>query len=297
MDTATKKIASFPTLKLVRETKIAALLPGGNSDDRLEASGVCYKDGYFYVIFDNSPHIARLESSLTPSHPANLLLRQRGETTGFEDITFHKKMKRFLIILEAMIYDAKTYKPNIEEYDEDFRYLEYAWVDFTLEGANKGMEGLTYIQRNGQDYILGLCEGNKCRSGKKGRKPGGGRIQILQRSKAQWDHIGTIKLPKSVAFEDYACLDADGERIAVVSQMTSALWVGQLKAESWEWEDDGQIYLFPRDESGKKVYRNIEGVNWITSTQLVFVSDKCKPGKRSKKCTEKDQSIHIFNLG
>lgn len=291
-----RNLSKFSTLELVKETKIAALLPGGSLNDRLEASGVSFKDGYFYVIFDNSPHIARLESTLTPGHPANILLRQRGETSGFEDITFHLGMKRFLIILEAMAFDAQTYKPNIEEYDEDFRYLEYAWVDFALEGANKGIEGITYIQRNGGDYVLGMCEGNKCRSGKAGRKPGGGRIQILQRGKAQWDHVGTIKLPKSVAFEDYACLDAEDGRIAVASQMTSALWVGQLKQEIWEWEDDGQIYQFPRDEAGKKVYRNIEGVNWITPSQLVFVSDKCKPGKRSEKCSEKDQSIHIFNI-
>ena len=286
----------YPVLQLVKETKINALLPGGSQNDRLEASGVCFKDGLFYVIFDNSPHIARLESSLTPGQSANVLLRQRGETIGFEDITFHEGMQRFLIILEALPYDAGAYKPNIEEYDPDFRYLEFAWVDFPLEGANKGMEGITYIQRSGQDYVLGLCEGNKCRSGKKGRKPGGGRIQILQRGAKQWDKTGTLKLPKSVAFEDYACLDADEGRIAVVSQMTSALWIGQLKEDSWEWADEGKIYQFPHDEAGEEIYCNIEGVNWVTPTQLVFVSDKRKPGEQPKKCAEKDQSIHIFNL-
>lgn len=289
-------LPDFPTLELVKEAKIHSLLPGGSLDDRLEASGVCLKDNFFYVIFDNSPHIARLDVSLAAGHPDHTLLRQRGETTGFEDITFHRGMKRFLIILEAMVFDAEIYKPNIEEYDEGFRYLEYAWVDFALEGANKGIEGITYIQRDNQDFVLGLCEGNKCRSGKAGRKPGGGRIQILQRGKMQWDHAGTIKLPKSVAFEDYACLDADGGRIAIASQMSSALWIGQLREDRWEWVDDGKIYQFPRDEAGKRIYRNIEGVNWVTSKQLVFVSDKCKPGKKSRKCSEKDQSIHIFNL-
>ena len=77
-------LSQSPTLKLVKETKIYSLLPDGSADDRLEASGVCVRDGCFYVIFDNSPHIARLESSLTPGHPENAMLRQRGESAGFD---------------------------------------------------------------------------------------------------------------------------------------------------------------------------------------------------------------------
>ncbi|MEW5870984.1 MAG: hypothetical protein AB1894_17045 [Chloroflexota bacterium] len=290
------EIQSYPTLQLVQECKIHALLPSKSVDDRMEASGVCLKDGRFYVIFDNSPHIARLDASLAPGHPANTLIRQRGESTGFEDITYHQTSKHFLVILEALIFDENTYKPNIEEYTEDFRYLGNAWVDFPLQGLNKGMEGLAYIRHGGEDYLLGLCESNKCRAGKEGRKPGGGRIQLLQRSDTQWEHRGTLKLPESVAFEDYACLDADNHRLAVVSQMTSALWVGQLCEDRWEWVDNGRVYQFPRDPDGNILYCNVEGVNWITPTQIVVVSDKRKPGEQSKHCTEKDQSIHIFNL-
>lgn len=287
---------TYPMLELVKECKIFELLPGGSANDRLEASGVCVHGGKFYVIFDNSPHIACLESSLTPGHPDHMLVRQRGETTGFEDITFHQGLGRFLVILEAMIFDAETYKPLIEEYDDDFRYLESRWVDFALKGANKGMEGVTYIQRNGQEYVLGMCEGNKCKGGKKGRKPGGGRIQVFQRGEKQWDRMDKIKLPETVSFDDYASLEADGDRIAVVSQMSSALWVGQFQPDSWEWVDDGMIYQFPRNAAGETIYCNIEGVAWITSTQFVMVSDKRKPGEQSKACMEKDQSIHVFNL-
>lgn len=286
----------IPTLELLKEHKIYELLPGGSADDRLEASGVCLKDGHFYVIFDNSPHIARLDRELTPGHPTNVLLRQRGESAGFEDVTYHDVDHRFLIILEALIYDANSYKPNIEEYDDEFRFIATRWVDFPLEAENKGLEGLSYVQRDGEDYILGLCEGNKCKSGNKGRKPGGGRIQVFQKGEEQWDHKGTIKLPKAVQFEDYASLDVENDRLAVVSQATSALWIGAFQEQSWDFVDDGMIYQFPKSDAGETAYCNIEGVSWVTASQIVVVSDKRKPGDQPKVCQQKDQSIHIFNI-
>ena len=286
----------IPTLELLKEYKIYELLPAGSVDDRLEASGVCLKQGHFYVIFDNSPHIARLDTELTPGHSDNVLLQQRGESAGFEDVTYHEADRRFYIILEALIYDDHSYKPNIEEYDDNFRFISNRWVDFTLESENKGLEGLTYLKRNGEDYILGLCEGNKCKSGKKGRKPGGGRIQVFQKGDEQWDHKGTIKLPKAVEFEDYASLDVENNRLAVVSQSTSTLWIGTFAEEGWEFLDDGIIYQFPKNDAGETVYCNIEGVSWITPSQIVVVSDKCKSGDQPKVCRQKDQSIHIFNI-
>jgi hypothetical protein len=285
-----------PTLRLVQERKIRELLPGGSLDDRFEASGVCARDGCFYVIFDNAPHIARLDGSLAPDSPVNAMLRQRGESAGFEDMTYHQGAHRYLIIIESLIHPDGVYKPNIEEYDDDFRYLGSNWVDFALKGENKGLEGLACVHRDGQYYVLGLCEGNKCKGGKKGRKPGGGRIQIFQKGAEQWDHRGTIKLPKTVRFHDYASLDADGNRIAVVSQMTSALWVGVLREDGWDWIDDGVSYLFPRNEAGETIYCNIEGVAWITGHRIVVVSDKRKPGEQAGRCEQKDQSIHVFDI-
>ena len=283
-------------LQLVRECKLHQLLPGGKVDDRHEASGVCVRGGYFYVIFDNSPHIARIESSLANDSPANTLLRQRGESAGFEDVTFHERERRFLIIIEALPHRDGVYRPNIEEYDENFRYLENKWVDFALAGENKGMEGVSYVHRGGQDYVLGLCEGNKCRGGKRGRKPGGGRIQLFQKGSGRWEHKGTIKLPKAVRFEDYASLDVDSGHIAVVSQATSALWIGAFQEDTWGFVDDGAIYPFPRNAAGETAYGNIEGVAWITPSQIVVVSDKRRPDKQPAACEEKDQSVHVFNI-
>ncbi len=281
-------------LELVRERKISELLPGA-ANEQWEASGVCVGEGYFYVIFDNSPHIARLAGSLTVGDPANILLRQRGQTAGFEDITYHERERRFLILIEALALD-ECYKPLIEEYDDDFRFIQSLWVDFPLQNANKGMEGITYVCRDGQDYVLCMCEGNKCKSGRAGRKPGGGRIHIFQRGKNQWKHAGVIKLPPSVLFKDYACLDVDGNQVAVVSQRSAALWIGAFQESGWDFVDEGVIYPFPKNEKGKVVYGNVEGVGWITPTQIVVVSDKYKPGEQPSRCRAKDQSIHVFNL-
>jgi hypothetical protein len=288
------KASKLPVLRLVKEHKLHELL-GGSPDVRFEASGICARGKFFYVIFDNAPHVARIDQTLTVGHKDNELLRQRGESVGFEDVTFHEGTKRFLIIIEALPF-RDEYRPVIEEYDEEFRFIEYNWVDFKLPGGNKGLEGLSYVRRGDEDYVLGICEGNKCKSGKAGRKPGGGRIQVFQKGKGQWNHVGTLKLPKSVRFEDYASLRVEGNRIAVVSQMTSALWIGRLSEKNLELIDDGETYLFPRDEKGRLVYCNIEGVAWVTPSRLVVVSDKRKPGEQPKCCRPKDQSIHVFDL-
>ncbi len=290
-----------PTLELVAEYRIRDLLVGapgivGTVDDRLEASGVLLKNNCFFVIFDNSPHIACLGNPLAIGHPDNALLRQRGESAGFEDLAFHERWGRFLIIIEAVAFGENLFKPRIEEYDEDFRYLDSSWVDFPLSSDNKGLEGLTYVSRGDEDFVLGLCEGNRCRGGAAGRKPGGGRIQIFRKASDHWEHRGTIKLPKCVPFEDYASLDIVEDRIAVVSQMTSALWIGRFQPGTWDFVDEGQVLWFPRTPKGNILYGNVEGVAWITPTQLAFVSDKIKTGEQPKRCAKKDQSIHVFNL-
>ena len=51
-------------LELVAEAKVFDILEGVLSP-RLEASGVLAKDGMFYVIFDNLPHIARIDPAIS----------------------------------------------------------------------------------------------------------------------------------------------------------------------------------------------------------------------------------------
>jgi hypothetical protein len=199
--------APMRQLELVREAKVFNIL-GKRLDARLEASGVLAKDGLFYVIFDNMPHIAR---------------------------------------------------------------------------------------RDGQIYLLGLCEGNRCRGGDEGRIPGGGRVHVFRRGDRHWERVGKIRLPETVLFEDYSGIALAGDRIAVISQESSALWIGNLAPSDWQVTGPGTCYALPRGADGGIVYGTVEGVSWPAPDQLVMVSDKAKP-EHDPRCRDKDQSIHIFRV-
>jgi len=283
-------------LELLKEAKLAELL-GDALGSRLEASGVLAKDGRFYVIFDNSPDIARIGGGLSPEDAGNGLIRQEpGRGAGYEDIAYDRTEGRFYVLVEAMPHPDGGFMAKVLEHDERLGYLSDAWLDFPLDRPNKGLEGLTCVQRAGRTHLLGLCEGNRCSAGAEGRRPGGGRIQVFARSPWRWDRVGTIRLPESLWFEDYSSLAVADDRVAVVSQASSALWVGRLAPSRWELADDGTTYGFPLDGEGGTVYCTVEGVSWVAADQVVVVSDKAKAGSQHKRCRAKDQSIHVFAL-
>ena len=75
------------------------------------------------------------------------------------------------------------------------------------------------------------------------------------------------------------------------------LWVGQFDEASWEWRDAGELYEFPRSAEGGIQYGNIEGVGWMSPTRMVTVSDRRKKKDQPDKgLSEKDQSVHIFEI-
>ena len=82
-------------LELVAEAKVFDIF-AGRLDSRLEASGVLAKDGLFYVIFDNLPHIACIGPELSPVAAANDVIEQeKGHRSGFEDIAHDAWHGRF----------------------------------------------------------------------------------------------------------------------------------------------------------------------------------------------------------
>jgi hypothetical protein len=282
-------------LLLLQEAKISEIL-GGYVDPRLEASGVLAKDDVFYVIFDNLADIACIGSQLSPVAGDNRLIRQKyGHHRGFEDIAYDRWSNRYYVLIESLPRSGGLFMAKVQEYDENLRYQSEAWLDFPLQRPNKGLEGLTCIRRDGQTHLLGLCEGNKCKAGAAGRTPGGGRIQVFRRGQEHWDRVGRIRLPATLLFEDYSSIAADGDRLAVVSQVNSALWIGSLAPSSWDIVDEGMTYAFPRNSHDQVIYCTIEGVSWMTSNRIVAVSDKAK-SQQGKRCREKDQSIHIFEI-
>jgi hypothetical protein len=199
-------------LELVREAKILDILEG-SLDPRLEASGVLAKDGRFYVIFDNLPHIACIGPELARAASDNhMIMQERGHRRGFEDIAYDPQSGRFYVLIESLRRGRAKYMAAVQEYDASFRYIGSSWLDFPLDRPNKGLEGLTCVHREGQTYLLGLCEGNRCKGGAEGRIPGGGRIQVFRSGRRNWDRVGKIRLPETLLFEDYSGIAVTGSR-------------------------------------------------------------------------------------
>ncbi len=166
-------------LELVAENKVGNLLTVENVPERLEASGVFFLEGFFYVVFDNLRQIAKIKNNLADLQDNCLVsVKQKQLKDGFEDITYNYQQQKFYLLVEASEVKKGIYQAQIEEYDRHFNFLETNGVDFTFESKNKGFEGLDCIEKNGKEYLLAMCEGNKCQGGKKGRKSGGGRWNI-----------------------------------------------------------------------------------------------------------------------
>jgi hypothetical protein len=286
------------SLELVQEVRIGDLLKEAG-DKSYEASGVYLKDGYLHIIFDDNPCLLRLKPDWRDAGEESVLLDLKGTRAGYEDITYLSSANRWYCLIEAAETQSGVSMPAVDEFDESFVFIKRYWLDFPLKAGNKGFEGLSFLRFAGNDYLLGLCEGNKCKSGSTGIKPGKGRIQVFRRALETWEHIGTVRLPKSVLFKDYSSLDFRNGCLTVLSQATSALWIGRLRTQPAGledlFEDDGDLYWFPRDDKGRTMYCNLEGVTWLGNDQLVVVSDKAK-AEQPGRCACKDQSIHIFKL-
>jgi hypothetical protein len=289
-------MVTTPALNLISEAKIGDLIASDHSRGRWEASGVLVKDGSFFVVFDDRTEIGRFSNDLQPAKTNGLFGIAHGEF-GYEGITYNSAKQRFYLLVEARKHARGCYQALVVEYDDDFRYLKERRVDFTFKSENKGFEAVAHVRRNGRDYLLALCEGNKCKCGSKGRTPGGGRVQVFEKKRRRWAYSGTIALPTTLPFVDYSGMSIDNRRVAIVSQVNSMLWVGEFDEAGWKWRDAGQLYEFPRAGDGAIRYGNIEGVAWISPTRIVVVSDRRKKRDQpDKRLSDKDQAIHIFDI-
>jgi hypothetical protein len=285
-----------PVLRLLREGKVADLLAGAaGGASRFEASGVLAYDGWLWVIFDNAPHVARIDPALVGGDPRATLIHRPGKAVGYEDIAHDAADGRFFLLVEAVRRPSGGYLAQVHECDGALRPLASRWLDFPLDRPNKGLEGLSCVRRDGRTHLLGMCEGNRCRGGEAGRRPGGGRVHVFTEAPGRWERQHTIRLPETLRFVDYSSISVSGDRVAVVSQESSALWVGRFAPSSWDLLDDGTTYAFPPDPRGRTVYGTVEGVSWLADDEVVVVSDRAKPTQPSRLRT-KDESVHVFAL-
>jgi hypothetical protein len=282
-------------LALIEERKLSEFVDPPEGSGVLEASGVVADGEFYYVIFDNVRRVARIHSGLQPRSRRHAWLGRTRKGEGYEDIAFSAATRRFYLLIEAEKHPDGTFKAIIEECDAAGNYKGRRWVDFPFEKRNTGFEGLSAVRHDGQNYLLALCEGNRCHARRKGRKRGGGRIHVLRRAGATWKPVASIALPRSVKFEDYSAVALRGTRIAVVSQQTSSLWVGSVRFRDWTIVGRGCTYDLPRTRKGKRKYCTVEGLSWISARTFVMVSDLAK-NEYPKRCRKHDQSLHIFRI-
>ncbi len=215
--------------------------------------------------------------------------------TDVEDIAHDEPSGHFYVVVEGRHTGSKPPRPLVAELDRDWRPVATKWVDVPLVKVNKGIEGLEVLRREGALYLLGLLEGNRGLAGKAGRRYGGGRVHVLVEDDERWRSVATIDLPETLRFHDYSAISVADDRVAVLSQESSAMWIGHLAPDTWAIMDDGVVYGFPTDRSGHTVYRTIEGVTWLTERQLAVVSDRDST-KPTSTARDKDQSVHLVEL-
>jgi hypothetical protein len=267
-------------LTLVAERPLRELLDGG----RLEASGVEARGGSLYVVFDDTPDVARVRGDLSEAE----WIETDGGGRGYEGIAWSSDERRFFCVIEGREHDGEV-RAKVAEYDERLRLIDEAWLPGALSDENKGYEGLAAVTREGRTCLLALREGDDDDDDGVVR----GRIDIFRRKKDGdgWKKLDSLTLPSNVRFADCSGIDVAGDRVAVVSQQSSALWLGRLAPDAWEFIGDGQVYLFPRDDDGEILYESVEGVAFLDAGRLAVVSDRVT-GAHS----DHEKAIHIFAI-
>ena len=253
------------------------------------------------MIFDNLPDIVRLGTGLwSAGAPENFLSSPRSAANGpgFEDIAHDPAAGRLLRADRGAARAGRATWPRSSEYDGSLRYRGSDWLDFPLDGPNKGLEGLTCSTER-PDLPARPVRGQPVQGRPGGAAAGGGRIQVFERGgpRGSWDRTGTIRLPRALGSRTTAASRSPVTALAVVSQASSALWVGRLTdRRARELADEGTVCRFPPTPAGRTVYRTVEGVSWLGDDRVVVVSDKVKPGSEERSGRAKDQSIHVFTI-
>lgn len=274
----------------IAEAKIYELLPGYDHRDAFEASGVQYRDGFFYVVFDNRYEIAKIAEDLPRDSKANRLTGASGSDSDFEGITWDSYGTENLYVVIETAWRDGAYYAQVREYGIDLDYQGSEWTDhaFPRHRRNKGVEGIAWVRRNAEDYLLGLIESS-------------GTVLVMEQDGHHWQAVAQIPAPAS--FSDYSGIAISNKgRVAITSQEQAQLWIGSLSDTDWAYTGSGETYELPKgDRDGNvgngsdRIYGNIEGVSWISERRVVLVSDRRKPSQPIY-TKYKDQSIHIFDL-
>ncbi|MBF0357285.1 MAG: hypothetical protein HQL70_01685 [Magnetococcales bacterium] len=283
--------------------------------EKFEASGVVKRNDDILVVFDSCLQIAQLTIDGPSTKPvfngrAWIIptLTNVEDVKGFEGITRNRMLgdDKLYMVAESLERSdekgKKFYNGKVVTLDQSYSGAG-EWLDYRLPSSNKGFEGVAVITSPGKKKprLFALCEGNRCRAGEAGKKPGKGRIRVFKPGDGKWIHLGKMSLPEQVKFIDYSDLDivinTKGTEavVAVLSQASRQLWVGKLGMPSFKWQGQGKIYNFPSKSKGS--FCTVEGVSWLDDkcNKIIVVSDKRK-SDHPEGCKNYEQSIHLFEL-
>lgn len=297
-------------LKLVKEAPFAGLFADLKNHTKFEASGVAFdpRTSTFLSVFDSSMSVGRIDETLQFRGPSNVLIGEQGPESQFEGISLFDEGKNQWLLLAESIPKDGTYYPEVtlaaltEGRSDSYEVLERCVIDFPLSHENKGFESIIYLPETGT--LLGLCEGNHCVGGRKGRERGHGRIVVSKRAtradgECTWEVIDTIAVPSLAAFQDYSAMayHRDMKKLAILSQEDAAVALLDFDLDTLRFADDaeagGVVWHLPRDANCDVVYCNAEGIAWLDEYRVLIVSDKAK-SKQDVACVRHDQSAAIF---
>jgi hypothetical protein len=123
-----------------------------------------------------------------------------------------------------------------------------------------------------------------------------GGLLVFRPGRHNWKHVATAELPGHLRFADYSAVALAGGRLALVSQESSELWVGQFATDTWAAVGPGDTYQFPRGPGDEVVYRTVEGICWLGPDRVVVVSDRVKRNEEGHRGRAKEESLHVFDL-
>ncbi|MFF5290370.1 hypothetical protein [Paractinoplanes globisporus] len=261
-------------MRLIREARLRDLLPAG-SPGRLEASGVIAVDGRYLVIFDNLRAVARIDADLSRVAANDLVPTVSGKSAGYEDIARDPITGHLFLLVESTPRNG-GHQAMVEEYDQRLRPVTNGWMEYPLSRPNKGMEGLEFVRRDEGVRLLGLHES--------------GGLLVFAPGARNWKHVATVDLPADLGLADYSGISLSGNRLALISQQSQKLWVGELAPDKWAATGPGHIFSFPYG------YCTVEGVCWLGPDRIVVVSDRSKRGSQPRLCRDEEESLHLFDI-
>ncbi|MEZ6186310.1 MAG: hypothetical protein R3F62_15045 [Planctomycetota bacterium] len=281
-----------PRLELVREARCTDLF----GDGHWEASGIEFDGTLLRVAFDNDWRVGVLDPSLDPES-ARLVEpvdpRQRGYS-DLEGLAYDAQGRLWGCIEGARLPSGEVHGLLVP-FDAEGRPLAPRPFPFALPDGGKGYEGLAAVERDGKVVLLALLEGNHGEGGKRGKDKGHGRIHayVLDPESDALPEPQVLEIPETADFKDYAGIDVDGDRVVIVSQASSKVWVGELEPKSLTFKGKGQVYRMPLEGGAEKTtFDRVEGVVWLDARTLACVSDRAQPDESDAH----DQAVHVFRL-